>query len=245
MRILLVVLSFVTFSVNSQPLRIAVAANFKSTLEKIITAYHAQLDSSQAIEISSGASGVLYHQIAHGAPFDLFLSADAERPKALSELGMAASTPFTYALGELVLWCPRADDGFDPATQAIQGRLAMANPRTAPYGQAARSALSKGIWRTQQAPVIGNNVAQTYQFVATGNATCGFIAKAMITPGHRGVYPVPASWHGPIVQQGVVLNPSGALDAFLDFMLSEEVDALLVESGYLNRAWVGVVAHES
>ncbi|MBP8925112.1 MAG: molybdate ABC transporter substrate-binding protein [Pseudomonadales bacterium] len=224
--------------------QVAVAANFSEPMRRIAvlfeeaTGHHARL--------SFGASGMFYAQIKAGAPFDLLLSADQKIPAALLDEGLALpGTRRTYARGRLVLWS--ADPQLVGAGPEVLSRpgwrhLALANPQLAPYGAAAAQTLDKLGLREALTPrlVQGENISQTYQFIATGNAELGFIAWSQVI-GKDGqiasgsAWLVPANLHQPILQDLVLLNPARdnpAADALLQFLQTPVVTALIRDSGY-------------
>ncbi len=196
--------------------------------------------------MSSGSTGKLYAQIVNGAPFDVFLAADAERPEFLEAAGLiAAGSRKTYAIGHLVLWS-RDDDlqGMD-CREALQNgnyrRLALANPDTAPYGAAAREFLkSAGLWETaSRRAVFGESISQTLHFVATGNATLGFVALSQLQnpalPAATCKWPVPESGHAPLRQQAVLLNRAGdnrGAREFSAFLQTPPARAVIARHGY-------------
>lgn len=221
---------------------VAVAANFTAPLDKLAAAFEQQ--SGHHLVVSSGSSGKLYLQITAGAPFEVMLSADAERPIRLEQEGAAVpGTRFTYAVGKLVLWS--RDPGLVDAAGAVLAgsrfrHLAIPNPELAPYGAAARQALqAMGLWQ-KLAPrlVQGEDLGQTFQFVATGNAELGFVALSQVRaaggpPGSLWI--VPAERYHPIEQQAVLLargKDDPAARAFLDFLRSAPARALIQEFGY-------------
>jgi molybdate transport system substrate-binding protein len=221
---------------------VAVAANFTAPLEKLAAAF--AKESGHHLVISSGSSGKLYLQITAGAPFEVLLSADSERPLRLEKEGLAvAGTRFTYAIGKLVLWS--REPGFvDPAGAVLAGgsfrHLAIPNPDIAPYGAAARQVLQGlDLWQKLGPRIVqGEDIGQTYQFLATGNAELGFVALSQIRAAGepRGsLWIVPAERYRPIEQQAVLLargkdNP--AARAFLDFLRGAPARALIQEFGY-------------
>jgi molybdate transport system substrate-binding protein len=219
---------------------VAVATNFAPTCEAIGKDFTAA--SGHRVLISSGSSGKLAAQIETGAPFELFLSADAERPRHLEAQGLAvAGSRFPYAVGRLVLWSAKPDF-VDPAGAVLAGdsfrHLAIANPELAPYGAAAREVLTRlGHWqRLEPRLVRGEDIGQTFQFVATGNAELGFVALAQLVGRDDGSrWPVPAELHAPIEQQAVLLA-TGAGDeaarAFLAFLRGEAARARIEQAGY-------------
>ena len=219
-------------------LTVAVASNFSRTASELAERFTAR--SGIAVRISSGSTGKLYAQIVNGAPFDVLLAADAERPARLESSGLAeVSTRFTYATGRLVVWSRSASD----CQVALRGtgHVALANPATAPYGVAARDYLVRiGLWESV-APraVYGENIAQTLQFVATGNADVGFVAQAQLSdprlPPGTCAFEVPAGDASVLRQQAVVLastkNRSEA-KRFVDFLQSDEALDLIERHGY-------------
>lgn len=217
----------------------AVAANFARPLEEIGAAF--EKATGHRVISSPGSTGKLHAQIKNGAPFDVFLAADAERPRLLEEEGSAVTgSRFTYALGRLVLWS--AKPGFVDGTGKVLGgkgykHLAIANPKTAPYGAAARQTLEKlGLWnRVSPRIVQGEDVGQTFQFVVTENAELGFVALSQLEGQAGSRWLVPADLHAPIEQQAVLLargrdNP--AARAFLEFLKGKEGRAIVERSGY-------------
>ena len=206
----------------AEPLRIAVAANFRATLEEINLPFSAT--SGQRILLSSASTGVLATQVRHGAPFHLLLAADAEAPAALADQGLAA--PFCYALGRLALVGGDSDDLADPAHS-----VAIANPRTAPYGRAALEVLQRPAFAAgdRRKLVRGNNVVQAYQFWYSGAVDLALVALSQAgTAGN----PIPADWHAPLEQHALVLAAHPALDAYLKWLRSDTVRSLILDAGY-------------
>lgn len=228
---------------SAEPLQIAVAANFEACLRQIAAAC-ADRGGPPAVLIV-GSTGRHFAQIKNGAPFDLFFAADEERPRLLEQEGYAAAgSRFTYALGRLVLWAPGVTASADAAAAEVlaAGRfrhLAIANPRLAPYGRAARQTLEAlRLWDDlSDRLVTGQSVGQAWQFVASGAAEAGLLAasQAVSVAGAGGVFPVPPHLHGPIIQQVVLLNRAAenpAARAFLDFLRGPEARALIRSAGY-------------
>jgi molybdate transport system substrate-binding protein len=244
---LLIALILYTLANASSPAKaaevsVAVAANFTAPLDALAAAF-AKV-SGHHLVISSGSSGKLYLQITAGAPFEVMLSADSERPIRLEQEGAAVpGTRFTYAIGELVLWS--RDPGLvDPAGSVLASsrfrHLAIANPETAPYGAAARQVLQGlDLWQ-KLAPrlVQGEDIGQTYQFVATGNAELGFVALSQIRAAGKpqgSLWIVPSERYRPIEQQAVLLargKNSPAARGFLEFLRSAPARTLIQEFGY-------------
>ncbi len=225
--------------------RVAVAANFAAPM-KVIAAQFEQATGHRAV-VSLGATGAFSAQITHGAPYEVLLAADAATPERLVRDGAAdGATRFTYAVGRLVLWSADAArvDAQGAALRAPRAgeRLAVANPKLAPYGAAARQAMERlgvaALWRERQ--VQGENIAQTHQFVASGNAALGFVALSqVIAPGggftSGSGWPVPETLHDPIRQDAVRLargraNP--AATALLQYLRSDAARAVIAAHGY-------------
>ncbi len=220
---------------------VAVATNFAQPLKALAPAFTAA--TGHAIAIAAASTGQLYAQIRQGAPFDVFLAADAGRPAALVEDGVAiAANRFAYAYGRLVLLSrsPAATgkDCLDVLRAA--SRIAIANPAIAPYGRAARETLEAlGLWDQVEARIVqGQDVGQTYAFIATANAEAGFVALSQVIadpagPGCR--WDVDPELHAPIEQQAVLLAhgaDNAAALAFLDFLKGAEAQATIRAFGY-------------
>jgi molybdate transport system substrate-binding protein len=223
--------------------RVAVASNFAGPVKAIAERFEAAR--GHAVVLSVASTGKLYAQIRNGAPFQVFLAADAERPRLLEEEGFGLpGSRFTYALGRLVLWSP-APGYVDPAGEVLaEGdfrHLAIANPRLAPYGRAARESLENlGLWQALQGRLVrGENIGQTFQFVQSGNAELGLVARSQVEqPGARMAgsrWDVPETLHAPIEQQAVLLADHGAARAFLAYLRGEEARALIHSYGYGTR----------
>ena len=206
---------------NRASVSIAAASDLVFCLEDLHAEF-AKTEPAVALTLVTGSSGNFFAQITNGAPFDVFLSADVRYPRALAAAGAAdAATITLYAIGQIVLWTKRAD--LDPADLAAAVRsplvqkFAIANPAHAPYGRAAQQALEKlGVWADAQPKlVLGENIAQTAQFVQTGNADAGIVALSLVlAPNlrHTGRWvAIPASLHDPL-EQAAVLTSRGALN---------------------------------
>ena len=224
----------------SEPIRIAVAANFTAVQEKLVALFTQQ--TGHAVESSFGATGALYSQIANGAPFHAFLSADAERPARLEAEGLSVpGSRFTYALGALVLYAPGGIEGGDGEAalrKDVFQHLAICKPELAPYGLAAQQTLEEiGLWDALQSKLVqGDNVTQAFQFIETGNAEMGFVALSQVVDKPQEHYwRVPAEFHVPILQDAVLLK-SGAdhegAKAFLVFLRSPEAREIIAAAGY-------------
>ena len=205
-------------AVLADEVKVAVAANFKGTIERIGKEFTAK--TGHSVVISSAATGVLYTQITHGAPFDLFLSADVATPQKLESEGKG-SERFTYAIGQLGLWQKGGPAPDEATLRHWQGELAIANPKTAPYGAAAMATLAHLMIDPKQYRVLtGTNISQTWHFVDTGNAKLGFVAWAnLVEAGKTGeAWTVPASFYPPIEQQALVLKKGAAVDALVAWL---------------------------
>jgi molybdate transport system substrate-binding protein len=222
------------------PITVAVASNFSRPAAELAVRFTDE--TGIAVRISNGSTGKLYAQILNGAPFDAFLAADAERPALLEASGHAvAGSRFTYATGALVLWSRSVSDCLAALREAAAGHVALANPETAPYGRAAREFLeAKGYWAQVSArAVYGESIAQTLQFVATGNASLGFIARSQLAtpqlPDATCTWDVPESTHARIEQQAVLLSyaaDNAAARRFVDFLRTAGAREVLRRYGY-------------
>lgn len=194
--------------------QVAVAANFSAPMQKIAASF--EKDTGHQAVLSFGATGKFYAQIRNGAPFAVLLAADDETPARLLKAGLAVpGSAFTYATGRLALWSSQpglVDEQGAVLRTPLPGKLAVADPKLAPYGAAALQTLTHlGVldqWRAQL--VVGENIGQTFQFVKTGNAVLGFVALSQIMDGGRiasgSAWVVPASLHEPIRQDAVLLK---------------------------------------
>ena len=223
--------------------QIAVAANFAAPAKQLADKFAKA--TPHKILISVGSTGKFYAQISNGAPFDVFLSADDETPLRMEKEKLAVvGSRFTYAIGKLVLWSPASgvvDGKGDVLRLATFKRLAIANPKLAPYGAAAQQAMEKlGVWPTLQGRlVMGENIAQTLQFVASGNVELGFVALSQIQ--ESGKVPTGSHWlvtqslYDPIRQDAVLLargSSNAAARMFLEFLRSPAAQELVRSSGY-------------
>jgi len=235
--------ALLTFAACADEVQVAVAANFTAPMQQIAAEF--EKDTGHKAVVSFGATGKFFAQISNGAPFDVLLSADDETP-ALLEKGFLAAphSRFTYAIGKLVLWSAQ-DTYVDAAGEVLRKRnfkhLALANPKTAPYGAAAVETMKKlGMFETLEPRLVqGENIAQAHQFVATGNAELGFVALSQvykdgkITSGSAWI--VPATLHAPIRQDAVVLakgRNNRAAAALADYLKSNKARAIIKSYGY-------------
>jgi molybdate transport system substrate-binding protein len=220
--------------------RVAVAANFLEPAQAIAAAFKSK--TGNTVELSPGSTGQLYTQLTHGAPYEIFLSADVDHAKQAEADGLARSgSRFTYAIGRLVLYSSRPDLVDNRGAVLAKGgfaKLAMADPATAPYGAAAEQTLSKlGVYEEVKSKrVLGTSITQAFQFVETGAADLGFVAQSQVIHRKGGSrWLVPQTNHAPIAQQAVLLksaqqNPTA--NAFMTFLKSQEARAIIAGYGY-------------
>ncbi len=221
---------------------IAVAANFTDATRDIVPLF--EKATGHTVKVSFGSTGKLYAQIEHGAPFEVFLAADSKRPKKAETEGLAVEgSRFTYAIGKLALWSPKAgmfSDGESFLKKGDFNRAAIANPKTAPYGLAAQQVMEHlGVWRNLQAKLVrGDSIAQTFQFAATGNVDVGFVALSQVKAWQQSngsVWEIPQAYYEPIAQQAVLLKKGSdneAAKAFIEFLHGPEARAVITSYGY-------------
>lgn len=229
----------------AETVSVAAAANLVYALDAL-NAEFGKTSPGTLVTTATGASGSLVAQIKHGAPFDVFLSADLAYPRALVTAGQADANSFTtFATGRLVLWTTRAGLGLKSIAESVRDpavrKLAIANRETAPYGRAAQQALEKlGVWTDAQPKlVVGENITQTAQFIETGNADAGFVALSLVlAPNlreHGRWLEVPAELHAPLAH-GAVLTVRGAANPtarkYLEFLRSADARKVLERFGY-------------
>lgn len=218
---------------------IAVATNFKTTLEKLETDFEAR--SGHTLNVVSGSTGKLYAQIVNGAPYDVFLAADQARPQRLVQDDQADAR-FTYAIGGLALWSPGRDD-ISPDTLDDPGftRMAIANPDLAPYGLAGVQLLErldrKAAWQSKL--VYGESVGQAFAFVSTGNAEIGLVSAAQVLAlsdaSEDSYWLIPHQLHDPIAQDAVLLGhgqDNAVATAFLTYLQTSDARDIIRRSGY-------------
>lgn len=204
--------------------RIAVAANLLPVMEQIAAAYQQQ--STDIVQIAGGSSGAFFEQIQRGAPFDLFYSADAERPQKLAQGGHAEAVR-TYACGRLALWTPNAQADLQ---HLPDGNIAIAQPDTAPYGKAALQALQRSGQLDASKPrlVYAQDIGQAFQFVTSHNASAGFVALSQLTAAHTPpaqYRQLDASLYAPLIQQRALLAKGerrAAAERFLAFFDAQQ-----------------------
>jgi len=231
---------------SAEDVAVAVAANFLEPVKRIQEPFEKK--TGHRLRISGGSTGELFTQIKNGAPFDVFLAADQKRPEAAVSEGLAVEgSRFTYAIGRLVLWSADkkmiAEDGTAVLKAGAFRQIAIANPKNAPYGEAAIKVMTKlGVYDALQPKIVqGQSLTQTYQFVALGSAEIGFVALSQVRaidpeggePGSQWL--VPQELYDPIKQDAVLLqrgaNNAGA-KAFLEFLQSPEGRQMVEDSGY-------------
>lgn len=243
--------SFNVYSSEDKPIRLAVAANFKHTLEKLVKAYQVHRRNQEQVTeqhaksdieftISSASSGVLYNQILRGAPFDLFFSADALRPEKLFSEGVGEQQA-VYALGKIVLWYPSGNKlNVIDALKQIQFagesgalKFAIANPKLAPYGEASEQILRRLQYSESFSRflVMGNNVSHVEQFVFTGAAQAGFIAASQVKANSNTII-VDSRLYDPIEQKMLLLKPNKHAVAFFEFVQSRKGRQIVADNGY-------------
>ena len=230
-------------SAQADEVQVAVAANFAEPMKAIAAVL--EKTTGHTLKISTGASGAFYTQIKNGAPFDAFLSADNERPEMLEKDGLAQpGTRFTYATGKLVLWSVKAGrvDNQGAVLKATDlGKVAYANPKTAPYGAAAVQVLEKQGLKDAITPklVQGESIGQAFGFVKTGNADVGFVALSQVLDGGRlkegSMWVIPQTHYDPIRQDAVLLRKgadNAAAQALLQLLQSPNIKGLIRSYGY-------------
>lgn len=229
----------VALPAHAATVSVAVAANFTKVAEEIAAAFKAK--TGDDVELSFGATGQLYTQITQGAPFQVFLAADDQRPqKAVDEGHGVDGTVFTYAVGKLVLYGVAADvtAGADVLKAGDFQKLSIADPETAPYGAAAVETLkSLDLYEALQPKIVtAQNISQAQQFVESGSAELGFVALSQVIGADKGTqWLVPAELYEPIRQDAVLLKTGEnepAARAFLDYLKSDEAVAIIKKSGY-------------
>lgn len=222
---------------------VAVAANFSKPMAEISTEF--EKATGHKTQVATASSGKLLAQIENGAPFDVFLSADEKGPQRLEEIGFAVpGTRFTYAMGKLVLWSA-IPNFVDAQGKVLDGgqfkHLALADPKLAPYGRAAMETLKKlGLLdKLQPLMVIGESIAQTQQFVSTGNAELGFIALSQVVEAGQlpagSLWVIPSEYYSPLAQSAVLLKPGAAnpaANALVEFLKSPAALKIIKQYDY-------------
>ena len=239
----LILTALLAGAAHADTVSVAVAANFTAPMQKIAAEF--AKDTGHKAELSFGATGKFYAQISNGAPFGILLAADDTTPAKIAREGKGvADSRFTYAVGKLVLWSKQ--DGYVDAQGAVlkTGKfqhVAIANPKLAPYGLAAEQTLTQLGLLEQIKPkfVQGENIGQTYQFAATGNAELGLVALSQVMEDGKiksgSAWLVPSSMHEPIRQDAIVLNTAkdnAAAKALMDYLRGDKARAIITSYGY-------------
>ena len=223
--------------------QVAVAANFTAPIQAIAKDF--EKDTGHKLVASFGATGQFYAQIKNGAPFEVFLSADDTTPEKLENEGETVKgSRFTYAIGTLALWSPKAgyvDDKGEVLKKNDYKHLSIANPKAAPYGLAATQVLAKlNLSEATKGKLVeGQNITQAFQFVSTGNAELGFVALSQIYKDGKvsngSAWIVPANLHDPIKQDAVILNKgkdNAAAKALVDYLKGPKAAEVIKSFGY-------------
>ncbi len=228
---------------SADEISVAVASNFAGPLKQIAQEF--EKTSGHKLNIAAGATGKFYAQIQNGAPFEVFLSADDTTPGKLEQEGLAVpGSRFTYAIGKLALWS--AKPGYVDAKGSVLKKnafshIALANPKTAPYGAAAIEVLKSMHLLDSLTPkfVQGENIAQTQQFVSTGNAELGFVALSQVQENGKltggSAWLVPSSLYSPIKQDAVILakgKDKPGPKALMDYLKGKRARAIIKSFGY-------------
>ena len=231
-------------SAHAGKITVAAAADLKFAMDEIVATFQ-RSNSADQVDVIYGSSGKFHAQIQQGAPYDLYFSADIAFPRALAKAGFAASEVKPYAVGRIVLWSATLDARqmtLASLTDARIARVAIANPKHAPYGKRAEEALrAAGLWdKVEPKLVYGENIAHTAQFVRTGNAQVGVIALALaLNPelaSKGGYWLIPDHLHAPL-EQGFVITKRAESNAlaqqFADYMGSKAARAVMAKYGFV------------
>jgi molybdate transport system substrate-binding protein len=238
-----VILGFAAGTAVADEVKVAVAANFTAPMQQIAAEF--ERDTGHKAQLIFGATGKFYAQISNGAPFEVLLSADAATPAKLASEGNAvAASRMTYAIGRLVLWSAKpglVDDQGEVLKRRDLSHIAYCNPALAPYGAAAVQAMkSLGVFDALEPKLVqGENIAQAYQFVASGNAEIGFVALSQVLEDGRisegSAWVVPRDLYQPIRQDAVILakgRGKAAALALMKFLKSDKARAIITSFGY-------------
>lgn len=232
-----------------QPLSVAAAADLQPVMTEIAMRFERQ--SGASVKLSFGSSGNFFAQIQNGAPYDLFFSADLEYPTRLKTAGLIATDSlYRYATGRIALWSPAntsidVSKGLPILSEERVRKIAIANPAHAPYGRAAEAALrNSNLWNSISTKLVfGENIAQTAQFVQSGNADVGIVALSLVlgpAMKDRGSYfVVPEKLYPPLQQAAVILKSSqhqALARRFIDYMKTREITFLLQQYGFSAEA---------
>ena len=228
---------------SADEVQVAVAANFTAPMKVIAANF--EKETGHKVTASFGSTGKFYAQIQNGAPFDVFLAADDETPAKLEkQSGIVAGSRFTYATGKLVLWSSQegyVDDKGEVLKKNAFSKIALAQPKLAPYGLAAEETMKKlGLYDALSPKfVVGESIGQTFTFISTGNAQLGFVALSQVFEDNKlksgSAWFVPANLHNPIRQDAVILTrgkDNKAAAEFTKYLKSEPVKTLIRTYGY-------------
>lgn len=233
--VLLILPTLVIAADTEQRVHIAVASNFVYTLKQLSNEFEKQTGIDTVI--STGSTGKLYAQIVHGAPYDVFMSADVLRAKMLEQQHtIVADSRFTYATGKLVVWHPQIERfSLMDIKKGKLNRIAVANPKLAPYGLAAMQVLQNAdLWDSVQANLIrGENVSQALQFAQSGNVEAAFVSQAaMIAMNQHRYLSLAQNLYEPIYQQAVLLRDKPSAQSFVTYLKSEKAKEIIQKNGY-------------
>lgn len=240
----LLMLLMTTVTAHAEKITVAAAADLKFAMDEIVTEFN-KTNSTNKVEVIYGSSGKFHTQIQQGAPYDLYFSADIAFPRELAKHGMASSEVTPYAVGRVVLWSASMDASKLQLTSLAEpniNRIAIANPKHAPYGKRAEEALrSSGLWdKVEPKLVYGENIAHTAQFVQTGNAQVGIVALSLaLNPdlsSKGGYWLIPDNLHQPL-EQGFVITKKAAENKlakqFADYMSASAARAIMTRYGFV------------
>jgi len=242
--VLMVLFGLMVHPASAASLTVAAAADLKFAMAEVAGNFRAQ-HPGDSIEVIYGSSGKFFTQIVNGAPFDLYFSADIAYPRELERKGLAAGTARPYAVGRIVLWSLKPELSgltLQDLPRAPIARFAIANPQHAPYGLRAREAMQRAcVWEAMQARlVLGENIAQTAQFVDSGAADAGIVALSLVLSPvmqGKGAYSlIPAEWHAPLEQGYATLaraRDNHLARAFSDYMATESARAVMRRYGFV------------
>lgn len=229
---------------HAEKITIAAAADLKFAMDDIVSAFNKQ-HTGHDVQVTYGSSGKFHTQIQQGAPYDLFFSADIAFPRELARNGQAASEVKAYAIGRIVLWsATRNAATMTLASLADPGitKIAIANPKHAPYGKRAEEALrAAGVWESVQTKLVfGENISQTAQYVQSGNAQVGIIALALVRNPELakkgGYYLIPDTMHNPL-EQGFIITRHGGQSTlarqFTEFMSTKQARNIMINYGFV------------
>ncbi len=231
-------------SAHAEKITVAAAADLKFAMDEVVVNFK-KSNPSDDVDVVIGSSGKFYTQIQQGAPYDLFFSADIGFPRELAKAGLAASEVKPYAVGRIVLWSASLDATKMTLASLLDSqltRVAIANPKHAPYGKRAEEALrASDLWEMVEPKLVyGENIAQTAQYVQTGNAQVGIIALSLaLNPelaGKGGYWLIPDNLHQPL-EQGYVITRRAANNAlakrFADYMMSKPARVIMTKYGFV------------